>query len=101
MSKGNLNIIIPKEIPAKEARVKFGEIIDRARYGHTQYLVKKGAKPMAVILGVEDYEDILDTIDTLREETSPEFQASLERSYQEYEKGEVGTLEDIKRILKV
>lgn len=101
MKQRKFNMSLPKEIPAKEARHKFGEVMDRARYGHTPYLVKKGGKPMIVILGVEDYEDLLDAIDTMTEQASPEFQAALKKSHEAYRGGEVGTTDDIRKILRV
>ena len=101
MKRRELNMPLPKEIPAKEARHKFGEVMDRARYGHTPYLVKKGGKPMIVILGVEDYEDLLDAIDTMTEQMNPKFQADLRKSQEEYKRGEVGTIDDIRKILRV
>ena len=91
---------IPKEIKAAEARIKFGELIDTARYAHTHYLVTKAGKPMAIILGVEDYEDIIDMVDTMAEQLDPKFQKELKESRKEYEKGEVGTIEDIRKVLR-
>jgi len=91
---------MPKEIKAAEARIKFGEVIDTARYAHNQYLVTKAGKPMVVILGVEDYEDMIDMLDTMAEQLDPKFQEDLKQSRKEYEKGEVGTIEDIRKILR-
>lgn len=91
---------MPKEIKAAEARIKFGEVMDTARYAHNQYLVTKAGKPMVVILGVEDYEDMIDMIDTMAEQLDPEFQEQLKKSKKEYEEGKIGTIEDIHRILR-
>ena len=91
---------ITKKIKAAEARIKFGELIDTTRYAHTHYLVTKAGKPMAIILGVEDYEDIIDMVDTMAEQLDPKFQKGLKESRKEYEKGEVGTIEDIRKVLR-
>jgi prevent-host-death family protein len=91
---------IPKQIKAAEARMRFGEVIDTARYAHTHYLVTKAGKPMVIILGVEDYENMIDMVDTIAEQLDPRFQEELKQSRKEYEKGEVGTIEDIRRILR-
>ena len=91
---------MPKKIKAAEARIRFGEVIDTARYAHNQYLVTKAGKPMVVILGVEDYEDMIDMIDTMAEQLNPELQEQLKKSRKEYEEKKVGTIEDIHKILR-
>lgn len=55
---------------------------------------------MVIILGVENYEDIIDRIDTMAEQLDPKFQKELKQSRREHEKGEVGTIEDIRKILR-
>ena len=91
---------MPKKIKAAEARIKFGEVIDTARYAHNQYLVTKAGKPMVVILGIEDYKDMIDMIDTMAEQLDPKFQEELKTSRKEYEEKKVGTIEDIHKILR-
>ena len=91
---------IPEEIPAKEARVRFGEVIDRARYGHTSFLVKKAGKPMAIILGIEDYKSLIDAIESMTEQLGSGMQPTLRKPQELKELGNVGTTEEIKRILK-
>ena len=54
----------------------------------------------AVILGIDAYEDLLDQRDTMAEQIDPEFQKSLQQSMEEYRRGDVGTMEDIRRILR-
>ena len=91
---------MPKKIKAAEARIRFGEVIDTARYAHNQYLVTKAGKPMVVILGVDDYEDMIDMIDAMAEQLDPKFQEELKMSRKEYEEKKVGTIEDIHKILR-
>ncbi len=44
--------------------------------------------------------DLLDKLDTMGEQIDPEFQKSLQHSMEEYRRGDVGTMEDIRRILR-
>ena len=44
--------------------------------------------------------DLLDQLDTMAEQIDPEFQTSLRQSMEEYRRGDVGTREDIQRILR-
>lgn len=91
---------IPKFISAKEAKYRLGEFLDKARFGHEHLVISKRGTPWAVILGIEDYEDLFDQLETVLEQLDPEFQKSLQRSIEEYRKGRVGTLEDIRKILR-
>ena len=45
-------------------------------------------------------EDLLDQLDTMAEQIDPEFRKSLQQSMEEYRRGDVGTMEDIRRILR-
>jgi len=44
--------------------------------------------------------DLLDQQDTMAEQMDPDFQMSLQQSMEEYRGGDVGTMEDIRRILR-
>jgi len=46
------------------------------------------------------HQDLLDQLDTMAEQIDPEFQKSLRQSMEEYRRGDVGTMEDIRRILR-
>ncbi len=54
----------------------------------------------AEILGIDASEDLLDQLDTMAEQIDPEFQKSLGQSMEEYIRGDVGTMEGIRRILR-
>jgi len=89
----------PKTVSAKKARNNLGEILDTVSYGHQPYLITKLEKPAAVMLAVEDYENLLDMVDTMAEELDSKFQKDLEKARLEFEQGKVGTAEEIKKIL--
>jgi DNA anti-recombination protein RmuC len=46
------------------------------------------------------HQDLLDQLDTMSEQIDPGFQKSLQQSMEEYRRGDVGTMEDIRRILR-
>jgi len=91
---------LPKSVDATTAKNNLGELLDKAHFGEAPFLVTKRREPWAVILGIDAYEDLLDQLDTMAEQISPELQKSLEQSMEEYRRGDVGTLEDIRRILR-
>ncbi len=91
---------LPKSVDATTAKNNLGELLDKAHYGEAPFLVTKRNDPWAVILGINAYEDLLDQLETMAEQLDPEFQKSLRQSMEEYRRGDVGTVEDIRRILR-
>jgi prevent-host-death family protein len=90
---------IPKAIAAKKVRYQLGEIINKVSYGHQPMVITRNGNPEVVLIGADDYEDMIDLMDTMSEELNPKFRKSLKKAREEYERGEVGTAEDIKKIL--
>ena len=90
---------IPKSINAKKFRHQLDEIINKVSYGHQPMVITRNGDPEVVLMGAEEYEDMIDLMDTMAEELSPKFRKALQKARQEYERGEVGTAEDIKKIL--
>ncbi len=43
-------------IPAKQARMRFGEILDKSYYNGDQFLIIKKKTPVAIIVGVRAWE---------------------------------------------
>jgi antitoxin YefM len=90
---------IPKVIPAKEVRYQLSEIINKVSRRHQPMVITRNGNPEVVLIGAEDYEDMIDLMDTMAEELNPKFRKALQKARQEYERGEMGTAEDIKKIL--
>ncbi len=84
----------PKTINALAARTHLGRVIKLATEGHRFILTKKG-KPKVVILGVEDFEDLLEIA---AEQADKEFQRTLRESYRKYKRGKVSSLEVLRAI---
>ncbi len=91
---------LPKAVDATTAKNKLGELLDKAHFAEVPLLVTKRREPWAVILGIDAYEDLLDQLDTMAEQMDPQFQKSLQQSMEEYKRGDFGTMEDIRRILR-
>jgi len=88
---------ITKTIDAHDARVHFGQLLDEVGKKDFTYFVKRRGKLVAVILSPEDYIDILEIGAELND---PEINKALTQSEKEFELGEVGTEEDIFKILR-
>lgn len=79
-------------IPATQAKTRFGEMIREVATKGTRFIVQKRGVPQAVVISLDDYEDILETEAELRD---PEYLASIGESRRQYELGEVGSMLDI------
>jgi len=84
-----------KTIDAHDARVHFGQMLDEV--GETTFVVKRRGRVAAIVLSPEKYADLLETAD---EKADPSLAKALSESGRQFELGEVGTEEDIMRILR-
>ncbi|MBP1779014.1 MAG: Antitoxin Phd YefM, type toxin-antitoxin system [candidate division NC10 bacterium] len=48
-----------KRMSAKEARDRFAEILGQVHYGKDTVIVEKQGKPVAAVIGLERYEELL------------------------------------------
>jgi prevent-host-death family protein len=83
-----------KSVPAFEAKTHFGQLLDEVDRKKMRFLVKRRGKPVAVIMGIEEFEDLLEIA---AEQADEEFQASLEKAKREYQLGEVIAPGDLRR----
>ncbi len=67
-------------IPANRVRVRLGSLLQRVAKNRSRFLITKSGKPAAVLLGITDFDDMLEELD-------PEFQASLKIACREYRAG--------------
>ncbi len=78
---------MPVTIPAAIARTQLGSLLKEIGRTKARYVITKSGKPAAVLLGVEDFDDIVEELD-------PAFQKSLRVAAKEYEAGKAITLQD-------
>lgn len=81
------NTHVPVTIPAAIARTQLGSLLKQINRGKARFVITKGGKPTAVLLGIEDFDDIVEELD-------PVFQKSLKVAAREYEAGKAITLKD-------
>ena len=85
---------MPVNIPAAIARTQLGSLLKQISQGRSRFVITKGGKPAAVLLGIEDFDDIV-------EEMDPAFQKSLKVASKEHDAGKSVTLRDyLKKRLK-
>lgn len=90
-------------VPAKQARKNLGELLDRAFYQGTPFLVTRGRKAVAAVVGAKEFQSYLKYLeehdpglaDTLAIMSNPDVQAILDEGEAAVKRGEVTPLEDV------
>ena len=70
--------VMPTTIPAYVARTQLGSLLQQAAQQKARFVITKSGKPTAVLLGVKDFDDMLEELD-------PAFQKSLKAAAREYQ----------------
>ncbi len=87
----------PTLVNAFTARTHMGRLITQvAEKGETYVLTKKG-KPKVVLIGVEEYEELLEI---LAEQDDREFQKALKESAAQIKRGEVSSIASLRAIYR-
>ena len=87
----------PKFINAFTARTHLGRLITQvSEKGETYVLTKKG-KPKIVLVGVDEYEDLLEI---LAEERDRNFRKALKESAAQVKRGEVSSVAALRAIYR-
>ena len=58
---------MPTKIRAAYARNNFAEILGRAHFGGETFLIEKQGKPFAVVLGIDEYRELMRFLSEKRE----------------------------------
>ena len=54
-------------VDATQARASLGEILARARYGGRRYVIQQRGDPAAVVMGYEDYQELMALLEDLED----------------------------------
>lgn len=68
-------------ITAEKIRRVFSTIMGRVSYGHTPYLVTNRGIPSMVLIGADDFKDLINLIDKMSDQLNPEVRKRLIKSY--------------------
>lgn len=74
-------------VPAYVARTQLGWLLKQIANRKARFVVTKSGKPTAVLLGIADFDDMLEELD-------PEFQKSLKAAATEYRAGKAVSLRE-------
>lgn len=83
-------------VSLKELRPELPKIIEKIDGKLDRYVVTKRGKPVVVMLSIDDYESLMETLDILAD---PEAMAGLREGEKDIKKGKTRSWKDIKRSL--
>ena len=83
-------------VSLKELRPELPEVISRIDGKLDRYVITKRGKPVVVMMSVDDYESLMETLDILAD---PKAMAGLRRGEEDIRKGRTRPWKDIKTSL--
>lgn len=90
-------------IPIHEARRNLGELLNQAFYQGVPFMFTRGNKPMAALIGINEFKQILELIekhnpglaDTLAIMSNPEVQRILNQGDEDVKRGNLTPIERV------
>ncbi|MBI4743937.1 MAG: type II toxin-antitoxin system Phd/YefM family antitoxin [Actinobacteria bacterium] len=80
-----------KTITVSEARDTIGQVLEEAHYAHRRFIVTRRGRPYAVILGVDEYNNLMST---LEEMADPGAVKALKESEADYKAGKIYSFDE-------
>jgi prevent-host-death family protein len=90
---------MPKTISATEASNNFGHMIDEAARGRSLFIVTRMGHPRAVIIGVDQYIELTEELETIQELNNDEYFAGVAKAREDIHLGRTLTLEELDKEL--
>ena len=79
-----------------EARANLRELLDNVKKTHARYTITRNGEPDAILISVEDFEAILQTMEILGD---PELMAQIKQGQAELDRGEGIPLDQVRQEL--
>jgi len=94
--KGTLTCTMVQTVSVKDLRPSLPEVLSRIDRRLDRYVVTRWGKPVAVILGADDYESLVETLDILADKAARE---GIRRGEEDVRKGRTRDWDEVKRRL--
>lgn len=85
-------------VPLAEARANLSKLVDEAMTTHERIEVSKNGRRAAVILGADDYDSLLETLDILSDR---DLMDAIRQGQADAERGDVYSLEEVTNAMRV
>jgi antitoxin YefM len=83
---------MPKTIPLSEAKARLSELVKDVSETHEIITISKGGVPATVMLSVDEYESLIETLDIL---SDPDLMKKLKQAEKELKEGKFLTHEEV------
>ena len=87
-----------KNITLKELRPKLPRVINEIDSKMTRFIITKRGKPAALMMSIEDYESLLETLDIL---SNAGLMKRIEAAKEDIKKGRIQSLDEIDKELGI
>jgi prevent-host-death family protein len=84
-------------LPVAEARATFSKIVDLASTTHERFEVTRNGSRVAVLLGADDYDGLMETIEIL---SDPELMAGIREGREDQAAGRMYTTEEMREAMR-
>ena len=84
-------------LPVAEARANFSKIVDLASTTHERFEVTRNGSRVAVLLGADDYDGIMETLEIL---SDPELMAGIREGMEDQAAGRMYTTEEVREAMR-
>ena len=88
-----------KTITSTEASNHFGSMVDEAAQGRSLFIITRLGRPRAVMLGVDQYREILEELETVQELKDKDYLAGIVEAREDIRLGRTLTLEELDKEL--
>ncbi len=85
-------------ISIRELRPKLSQVMNNIHKKFDRYVITRRGKPEAIIMSMDDYEGLLETLEI---ESDPQLMADIREAEEEMKKGKGKTLEQIHKELGI
>lgn len=83
-------------LPLAEARAQLSRIVESASTTHERVEITRNGYRAAVLLGADDYDSLVETLDVLADSSLVE---ELVRAADEHQRGEVHTIDEVRAAM--
>jgi antitoxin YefM len=90
-------IVVMKTMSLAAAKTRFSALVDEAVATHEQVTVTRNGEPAVVVLSVEDFESLLETLAILQD---PADRAEFEQARREADEGDVVGEEEMAALMR-
>lgn len=90
---------MPKTITATNASNHFGQMVEEAAQGKSLFLVTRMGQPRAVLLGVEQYRELMEQLETVQEFDDLEYMTAVAEAREDIRLGQTLTLDELDKEL--